>query len=502
MNNDIFEKAFDAIDDELIADAKNPSIRIAARRKKIMINSIAACIAAVLVAIPSIKILGDLNDDDFTNSKDKNVIIQEIILDEGLTSNEPSSSEPSSNELQQEPDTPSKPISSTSSASKDDDTSNEKPGYNGIDDTTIKMDDLYFTNVGVNSPTTTYEKVYSPNTKYLYLNSTPTDKYAVIYETYYQRNFDKSEVQTLANKHFPKMAQTLNISLPSYEIKERFGGLHDHIEIDITGPFRLSQYDNRNIISYTPSSDSVALNGKTVTINQTQSDQEIINSLSEIKQILFDTFDVCFDSAKVYRDYDDNSNYGVTALTVCFYNSGAHPLNNLYGISIPKSDFIEIRFDNYKSFEGDTVSASDLYNVFSIAFWSYRTDNNSPLRTFVKKELLPLKKAEEYLQKGYVLATGGCTLCQSEQTPVDFTDYDYVSFEYKGGNKIGDLTIPYYAFYKNIGTAPNGNMTFAKTYVPAVEVEGYEEYFINKHNNHNTNTSNNNDDYILEDNGE
>ena len=45
-------------------------------------------------------------------------------------------------------------------------------------------------------------------------------------------------------------------------------------------------------------------------------------------------------------------------------------------------------------------------------------------------------------------------------------------------------------------------MTFAYTYVPAVEVEGYEEYFINKHNNHNTNTSNNNDDYILDDNGE
>ena len=243
-DNNLFQNAFDAIDDELIAEAKSPAIYIATRRKKIIISSIAACVAAVIVAIPSIKILGNINDNNFTTSEDKEIIIQEVILGDKPTSSEPSSSEP-----QQEPDTPSKPISSTSSASKDDDTSNEKPGYNGIDDTTIKMDDLYFTNIGVNSPTTTYEKVYSPNTKYLYLNSTPTDKYAVIYETYYQRNFDKSEVQTLANKHFPKMAQTLNISLPSYEIKERFGGLHDHIEIDITGPFRLSQYDNRNIIS-------------------------------------------------------------------------------------------------------------------------------------------------------------------------------------------------------------------------------------------------------------
>ncbi len=487
-DNNLFQNAFDSIDDELIAEAKSPAIYIATRRKKIIISSIAACVAAVIVAIPSVKVIGDLNDIKFTESDDTE-IITEIIG--GESSTEQAQSEPTKNEQHKnEPqDTNGNPDNSDNSDKSSG--INSAPGSSGpisagtdSDEITITIDDLYFTNVGVNSPTTTYEEVYSPNIEYLYINPVPTDKYVTIYEGYYQRNFDKSEVQTLANKHFPKMAQTLNISLPSYEIKERFGGLHDHIEIDITGPFRLSQYDNRNIISYTPSSDSVALNGKTVTINQTQSDQEIINSLSEIKQILFDTFDVCFDSAKVYRDYDDNSNYGVTALTVCFYNSGAHPLNNLYGISIPKSDFIEIRFDNYKSFEGDTVSASDLYNVFSIGFWSYRTDNHSPLKAVAKKELLPLQKAEEYLRKGYVLAMGGCAMCQAEQTPVDFINYDYVSFEYRGGSEIGDLTLPYYAFYKNIGTAENGNMIFAKTYVPAVEVEGYEEYFENKHANH------------------
>lgn len=490
-DNNLFQNAFDAIDDELIAEAKSPAIYIATRRKKIIISSIAACIAAVLVAIPSIKVMSDLNDNKFTESDDTEIITEVI---NGESSTEQTQSEPTKNE--QHKNEPQSTSSNTNSSDKSLGTSGTTGSSGPIsaskdsDETTITVDDLYFTNVGVNSPTTTYEEVYSPNIEYLYINPVPTDKYVTIYEGYYQRNFDKNEVQTLANKHFPKMAQTLNISLPSYEIKESFDGLHDHIKIDITGPFYLTQYNNRNIIRYGPG--NIALNGKPVTVNQTQSDQEIINSLSEIKQILFDTFDVYFDSARVYRDYDDNSNYGVTALTVDFYNSGAHPLNNLCGIGIPKSDFIEIRFDNYKSFEGDTVSASDLYNVFSISFWSYRTDNHSPLKAVAKKELLPLEKAKEYLEKGYVLAMGGCALCQAEQTPVDFSNYDYVSFEYEGGSNVGELFLPYYAFYKNIGTAENGNMIFAKTYVPAVEVEGYEEYFTNKHNSHH-NTDNNND---------
>ncbi len=493
MNSNIFENAFSDIDDDFLVEAKSPEIRIAARRKKIVISAIAACVAAVLVAIPSIKVISDLNDNKFTASDDTEIIIEEVIESLGQSQSKPQNSEPQSND--------SKPdISNSSGISSAPESIVINSADADYDDIAITVNDLYFTNIATNSPTTTYEKKYTPDIKYLYINPIPTDKYVTIYERYYQRNFDKNEVKVLADKYLPKMAQTLSISPPSYEIKERFNGLHNHIEIDVTRPFSLSQYDNRNIISYSPLGSST-LNGKTVTVNQTQSDQEIINSLSEIKQILFDTFDTSFDSAKVYRNYDDDSNYGVTSLNVYFYNSDAHPLNNLWGIGVPESDCITISFDNFENFEGDIVSNADLYNVFSIDFWSYRTDNHSPLKTVTQKELLPLQKAEEYLQKGYVLAMGGCAQCQAEQTPVDFTNYDYASFEYAGGSEIGDLMLPYYAFYKNIGTAENGNMIFAKTYVPAIEVEGYEEYFINKHNNHNTSNDSDND-YILEDNGE
>lgn len=489
--NNLFQNAFDAIDDELIAEAKSPKIRIAARRKKVAISTIAACVAAVLVAIPSIKILGNINDNSFVTSDDTETIYEDEII------YLPHSIPETPQSTLETPETPSKP-SASSSGNGSLSASNSN---SSLDDITIKPNDLYFTSIGVNGPTTAYEEVYTPDIQYLYINPIPNDNYATIYETYYQKEFDKNEVKVLADKYFPKMAETLFMSPPSYEIKERYGSLTDGLEIETSLPFSFTQLENRNIIGYS-SFGSINLKGKPVTVNQTQSDQEIIESLSDIKQILFDTFDVSFDSASVYREYTNDSEYGVRSLDVYFYNLSAHPLNNLYSSGVPISDCIVITFDNSKNFKDDIVSASDLYDVFTIKYWSYRTENHSPLKAVAQKKLLTLKKAEEYLYNGYVLAMGGCSFCQAKQTPVDFVDYDYVSFEYIGHSAIGSLTIPYYAFYKNIGTAKNGNMIYAKTYVPAVEIEGYEEYFINEHNNHNTSNSNNNNNYTLEDNGE
>ena len=54
-----------------------------------------------------------------------------------------------------------------------------------------------------------------------------------------------------------------------------------------------------------------------------------------------------------------------------------------------------------------------------------------------------------------------------------------------GGN--GDMRIPFYAFYKCIGKNEHGIDTYAKTYVPAVQVSGYEKYFESQKDNHKNN---------------
>ncbi len=474
MNNILFQNAFDAIDDELIAEAKSPAIRIAVRRKKIIISAVAACIVAVLVAIPSVKVIDDLNDNEFTSSKNIEIIYQQ-------------SSEQASNNLQQEPEnTPSKTDRHPSSIAN-----NSSPDSNGsLGDITIKPKDLHFTNIIANGPTSTYEKIYTPDIKYLYINPIPTDRHVTIYERYYQKEIDQNEAQALVDKYFPKIAAILDTTLPQYNVYTE----DDNIDIHGTNSefsISVSQFNDRNRIAILHLNDKskTILDGQIVTVNQAQNDEEIINSLSGIKQILFDMFDVSFDSAKISRRYYDSNISGESYLYVYFYDSNAHPLNNLPS-TMPFSDCISISFDNLSNNSDDIVSNSSLYNIFVIDYWSYRTENHSPLKPVAQKELLPLEKAEEYLRKGYVLAMGGCPFCQANQTPVDFSNYEYISFEYASDVGIGDLTLPYYVFYKNIGTAENGNMIFAKTYVPAVEVEGYEEYFINKHNNHNNDYNN------------
>ena len=74
------------------------------------------------------------------------------------------------------------------------------------------------------------------------------------------------------------------------------------------------------------------------------------------------------------------------------------------------------------------------------------------------------------LYNGYVFGGHSCPLCMLAQDKIDFEGYDFVDieyvFEYSNKNETPSIGIPFYAFYKNIGTSENGNTIYAKTYVP------------------------------------
>jgi hypothetical protein len=72
----------------------------------------------------------------------------------------------------------------------------------------------------------------------------------------------------------------------------------------------------------------------------------------------------------------------------------------------------------------------------------------------------------------------------AEQDKVDFGEYDYVGMEYMTGSvldsekrRVPYLRIPFYAFYKRLYVQRDGTIVYAKTYVPAIELSGYEEFF-------------------------
>jgi hypothetical protein len=105
-----------------------------------------------------------------------------------------------------------------------------------------------------------------------------------------------------------------------------------------------------------------------------------------------------------------------------------------------------------------------------------------------KENMISLAEAEKMLYKGYVFGGHSCPLCMAEQEEISFEDYDYVGLEYvfgvgEEGRKYRDV-VPFYAFYKAIGTSENGDMIFAKTYVPAIEVSDLEAYFRDQKQSH------------------
>ncbi|MBQ8741171.1 MAG: hypothetical protein IJY79_06445 [Clostridia bacterium] len=471
MNNDIFENAFGAIDDELIAEAKSPAIRIAARRKKIIISAVAACVAAILVAIPSVKVIGDLNDNKFTESDDIEVITEYETVYENA-----SSEQSSSNDIKDHPQNsnslPGNSNSLTNGTTGSSIINDSASGYQGI---TITTSDL-FSGIGVtsNGGTTSYQKTYVPDVKYLYIKPIPEDKYVTVYE-YFPASKKiyptEQELRAIAEKYLPKFSEAIGIPTPEYTIKTY---AEDDINVNVsTGEKNTDFYISDSMLKfgksfiYKETDVPLTLYGETVAIDQTKSDEEIIASLSGIKEKLGKLFETTFTDPKITRRYSSYHTNGADWIYVYFKSND-------------NSGTIQITFDNFANHADDIVSSTILYNA-SIYYFTASRNENSRIKNTMQTELLPLQKAEEYLSKGYVLSMGGCPLCQAAQTPVDFSEYDYVGISnFTRNNK----NIPYYEFYKNIGISENGNMTFAYTYVPAVEVEGYEEYFENKHANH------------------
>ncbi len=132
----------------------------------------------------------------------------------------------------------------------------------------------------------------------------------------------------------------------------------------------------------------------------------------------------------------------------------------------------------------ETVS-TDIIDKCSITYYSCRIPIDEYYTVEAKCKLISLETAEELLANGYVFGCHACPICMAAQDKVSFDKYDHVSFEYFG-DYFGDpaRSIPFYVFYKKIGTSENGNIIYAKTYVCAIEVSGLKEYYDAQKDNH------------------
>ncbi len=332
--------------------------------------------------------------------------------------------------------------------------------------------------------TTSYQKIYAPNISALSLSPPPDTEYVNLYEhTGSEKAPDLESYTDFTDTVMTKMAKSLNIPVPSYEIRQEENGYTTFIEQPFIYFLSTSHYPTYNTASFSGfTSSRVSLDGKLISANQQQSDEQIIASLSTVRQTLFTLFDISFTDAYVVREYGIYNTHGVECLRVYFYNASEHPLNAT-AKDTPYSDYLELTFRNYRQ---NTASDDILYNVL-VRYIDFHAPAESQYMNIGQKKLLSLEEAEALLKKGYTFGNHICALCMASQTPIDFSDYDYVSLEYACNlniNAESNLCFPFYTFYKDIGKIKNGNRIYAKTYVPAVNIQGLDEYFKAQESNH------------------
>jgi len=341
--------------------------------------------------------------------------------------------------------------------------------------------------------TNAYTKVYVSESKYLLINELPSDEYLGIYGYGSGSKLSESELKKFIDKNLIPLASSAGIPIPEYEIERDERSGNTYLSVYISDPTRkyyviAEQNQTQTMISLempNQSNNHIVLDQEAIQIDQRKSDEDIISSIQSTKNKLFEIFGRSFSDVKILRSFNSNSEHGTTSVAAIFYDESAHPLNRTQ--RIPVSDFIYVLFDNFANTPGETESEDVLFAT-SIRYFESRIDVSEEYSLVENTKIISLEEAEKLLCSGYVFGGHTCPLCMADQEKISFEEYDFVDIEYVFDYSEDGLTptigIPFYAFYKKIGNSKNSNEIYAKTYVAAIEVSGYEEYFESQKNSH------------------
>ncbi len=333
--------------------------------------------------------------------------------------------------------------------------------------------------------TNAYTEIYVPDARYLYIDTIPDEEYLGVYQ--YIRNgnaLNKNDFQAFMDGILPKVAASIHAPVPQYEIDEDDDLIRARIKISsyYMAIWHCNSFSSFSLLRQSDSDGKIILDGETVQIDQRLSDEEIINSIQSIKNKLFAIFSVSFTDAKIIRHFNDYGKHGAQSIYIYFYDK--HPLNSDSGI--PRCYYICIRFDNQN--DPGAIERDSILTRADIEYSKNRVDITEEYALLTNAKRISLEDAEALLYNGYVFGGHSCPKCMAAQDKISFEGYDFVDMEYVFGSdpqaNESVIGIPFYAFYKKIGTARNGNSIYAKTYVAAIEVSGYDAYFKSQIGNH------------------
>lgn len=359
------------------------------------------------------------------------------------------------------------------------------PQWDGAQCSASELAELF----GVSDNTNAYQQVWVPSGEQLYYVEMPQEEELIVYQkNILSADLDAEEFKDFFVPILSRFAQAMGAEMPEYTINQNAlssdGYMYVHI-FDVVGEtalyaYQYFGYESAGVSNY---EDGICLDGIALQIDQWLDDEQIIESLAEVKEKLFELIGVSFTDVKVIRNYWAWQE-SVAYMEIYFYNGE----DGIYSAATTErlpSDYVCLTF-SYPENATDEVDDSILSGC-EIEYCHYRQTEQTvtPLATARR---ISLEEAEELLYSDCVFGGHICDLCMAAQDKISFEGYDYVGLEYVFGREDDSLGIPFYVFYKQIEEASNGMICYAKTYVAAIEVSGYEEYLQSQTQYHSTNT--------------
>jgi len=185
-----------------------------------------------------------------------------------------------------------------------------------------------------------------------------------------------------------------------------------------------------NSIVLSKREDSVLVfGGETVAVDVRLTDEELAKALEPLRKKLCDAFGVDFSDMKILKEYSYYSAALLKSLMITFYSKNEHPLNDC--VDLRAGSCIELYFVIDEDGNEPPESDGTLWRVSPrfIRCISLRVPAEKYFRAEKECDLISLEEAEELLKKGYVFDGHSCPLCMASQQPVDFEDYDAVRFK-------------------------------------------------------------------------
>lgn len=338
--------------------------------------------------------------------------------------------------------------------------------------------------------TNQYQKIYAPAPEYLNLIPLPAADYLPLYSSGHLA-LSENELQNFIDKYLDAATTFFGIHSKAYEIERNEtwdGKIYYEAEIrESDGEKDIYLYFvlKNNLLYFSRSNlgeRRLKINGSMISIMESDTDEQIKEKLKDAISSVCTSFGRNYSDIRIYRDYRDDQ---LKTIQIYLYSAEETIFPSNFSESPMTSDYISLTFytdwgsGTFCSWGGSKEEAF----LSNVSLYETVQNWNEYYSVEAKSKMLTLEEAEKLLEKGYVFGGHTCPLCMALQPEVDFSDYTCVDIEYIF-NENEERWIPFYAFYKYIGKNGYGINTYAKTYVPAVQVSGYEEYFESQKANH------------------